>query len=182
MNSCGVEEISEQLDENSVEIIEGKNNKVIIVHVAGAVQKEGIFELNENSRVADAIEKAGGLKPEADIGKINLAYKLEDGIKIFIPSKGEKIEENQSKDETEKYITKTEEKSHDIAKVNPKVNINTASQTELETIPGIGPSTALKIIKYREENKKFKSIEEIKEVGGIGESKFNAIKERITVK
>lgn len=161
----------------------GDSSATILVHIAGAVQKEGIIELSSDSRLADAIEKAGGLKENADMEKINLAYHLEDGIKIYIPSKSEKQkEENSSKDETEKYITKSGDSKHEATQNNIKININTATQTELETIPGIGPSTALKIIKYREENKKFKSIEEIKEVSGIGESKYNSIKDKITVK
>ena len=161
---------------------ETKEASVIIVHVSGAVNCPGIVELNENSRIADAIEKAGGLKDEACIDEINLAYMLEDGIKIHIPT----VEEQKKKDNEENnnlYITgeyKITEKNNNSKKTG-KININTATQEELETLPGIGSSIALKIINYRNKNGKFKSIEDIKEVSGIGESKFNNIKDMISI-
>ena len=95
---------------------------------------------------------AGGLAEEANIRKINLAKKIEDGEKIYIPYIGEDIS-----DIIDEEI--------DISNANSKVNINTATQTELELLTGIGPSTALKIIQYRKANGKFKNIEEIKRRG-----------------
>ena len=116
-------------------------------------------------------------------------------MKIYIPTIQEKEEEKKNSenniskietDLTQKYVitssgvsTKVEEKE---TTQNSKININTATQTQLETLPGIGPSTAQKIITYREENGKFNNIEDIKEVSGIGDSKFNNIKDYITVK
>ena len=166
----------------------------IIVHVSGAVNKEGIVELEENSRISDAINKAEGLKENADTKNINLAFKLEDGMKIYIPTEEETIEKNEQNqneniiDQTSKYVTSSsgvvqEEQTNEKNEQNKneKININTATQTELETLPGIGPSTSLKIVNYREENGKFKSIEEIKEVSGIGDAKYENIKELICV-
>lgn len=145
---------------------EKDNNKEnnMVVHISGAVLNEGVIELKEGSRITDAIEKAGGLKENACIKDINLAEILEDGIKINIPT----IDEyNKSKENSEEInqnnISQTNNKSSNVQK-NIKVNINTANQTELETLPGIGASTALKIINYRKENGKFKSIEDIKKV------------------
>lgn len=194
---------------------ESKEEK-IIVHLSGAVEKEGIIELNENSRMADAIEKAGGLKENACIDEINLAYKLEDGMKIYIPTK-EECKKQTTSNGTEINTGKTNSggassnggtistgttnnggktsngstsitgatsnggTSGNNMKKQGKVNINTASQTELETLPGIGPSTALKILNYRKEKGKFKKIEDIKEVSGIGDSKYNKIKDLITI-
>lgn len=182
---------------------ENKEEK-IIVHLSGAVEKEGIIELNENSRMADAIEKAGGLKENACIDEINLAYKLEDGMKIYIPTK-EECKKQTTSNGTEINTGKTNSggassnggtsitgatsnggtsitgTSGNNMKKQGKVNINTASQTELETLPGIGPSTALKILNYRKEKGKFKKIEDIKEVSGIGDSKYNKIKDLITI-
>lgn len=176
----------------------------IVVYVTGAVRKEGVYGLKPNSRVADAIDKAGGVNEEADISDLNLAYKLEDGIKIKIPTKKE-VEEarkNASEDDKEelsnKWITNgigsvngnnnnvnkkyaENTNSSTSQKVN-KVNINTATQEELETLPGIGPAIAQKITAYRKEKGKFSNIEQIKEVNGIGESKYTEIKEFITVK
>ena len=156
-------------NENKVEVEsnnEKDNNKEnnMVVHISGAVLNEGVIELKEGSRITDAIEKAGGLKENACIKDINLAEILEDGIKINIPT----IDEyNKSKENSEEInqnnISQTNNKSSNVQK-NIKVNINTANQTELETLPGIGASTAIKIINYRKENGKFKSIEDIKKV------------------
>ena len=173
-------EINDQIENNSNEQQIEKNEN-IIVHVSGAVNKEGIVELKNNSRIIDAIDKAGGLKDEADITNINLAYIIEDGMKIHIPSK----EEKESTIIVESNIDSgTVGQSNEIKSNNNKklkININTATKTDLETLPGIGESTALKIIEYRKEKGKFKLIEDIKQVNGIGENKFNKIKELITV-
>ena len=171
---------NDQIENNSNEQQLEKNEN-IIVHVSGAVNKEGIVELKNNSRIIDAIDKAGGLKDEADITNINLAYIIEDGMKIHIPSK----EEKESTIIVESNIDSgTVEQSNEIKSNNNKklkININTATKTDLETLPGIGESTALKIIEYRKEKGKFKLIEDIKQVNGIGENKFNKLKELITV-
>ena len=165
----------------------------ILVHISGAVNSEGVVELIENSRVSDAIEKAGGLREDANIKDINLAYKLEDGMKIYIPNNAEQEEKEKKNnvsnemtaDNTKEYITVSEQNENEKMEYksfeSSKVNINTATQTELETLPGIGPSTALKIINYRKENGEFKSIEDIKEISGIGEAKFANIKEFIVI-
>ena len=163
------------IDEEN-EIVEEKiNEEEIIVHITGAVNNPGIVRTKEGARIADIIELAGGELESADTSEINLAYKVQDGEKIYIPTKGEN-KENLI------YIT-TEAGNNPISKSddNKKVNINTASQEELDTLQGIGPSTATKIIEYREKNGKFKTIEDIKNVTGIGDSKFEAIKENISV-
>ncbi len=193
----------ETIEENTIENTEEtkeeiqEENEKIVVHISGAVNKEGVFELEENSRISDAINQAEGLKENADTKNINLAFKLEDGMKIYIPT----VEENNEKtmeteeeimtDKTSKYVTSSsgvaqnteqfEEKDKENNQTE-KININTASQTELETLPGIGPSTSLKIINYRKENGNFKSIEDIKQVSGIGDAKYENIKDLICVK
>lgn len=113
-------------------------------------------------------------------------------MKIHIPTKQEKEKENTEEtskteeESTEKYTTTASGISDNNTKTGntqkEKININTATQTQLETLPGIGPSTATKILTYRKENGKFKTIEDIKEVSGIGEAKFEKIKNFITVK
>ena len=171
-----------------------EKSKKIIVHISGAVKQEGVVELEENSRIANAIEKVGGLKENAEIREINLAYKLEDGMKIYIPTK-EEIKNKESQEvnqENEHVYGGTKENSSQVSNLqknsesketirNKKVNINKASQEELDSLPGIGPSTADKILEYRKQNGNFKSIEDIKEVSGIGESKFEKIRDMITV-
>ena len=156
----------------------------IIVHITGAVKNEGIVNLNENSRISDAINAAGGLTDDADMSKINLAQILEDGIKIKIPSINDKSEEAEEGAENEQIVEILPESTTSInsGASSKIININKASQTELETLPGIGPSTALKIIDYRNENGKFSNIEDLKKVSGIGDSKFENIKNLISVK
>lgn len=185
------EEVS---NENTIEEPKEEKSKKIIVHISGAVKQEGVVELEEDSRIADAIEKVGGLKENAEIREINLAYKLEDGMKIYIPTK-EEIKNKESQEvnqENEHVYGGTKENSSQVRNLqknsesketirNKKVNINKASQEELDSLPGIGPSTADKILEYRKQNGNFKSIEDIKEVSGIGESKFEKIRNMITV-
>lgn len=163
-------EEDQEVDDN---IIENK----IVIHITGEVEEEGVIELEKGARISDAIEEAGGTTEEANLSNVNLAYSLSDGQKVKIPNINEKDEE----------IIVVEEKAGDniIIEGNKskeeKININKAAQTEIETLPGIGPSTALKIINYRNEHGKFKNIEDIKNVSGIGDSKFENIKEYICV-
>lgn len=186
INTIETSEENETKEQEKVDI-----TKKIMVYITGEVKNPGIYELEENSRIKDVIEKAGGLKETADITDINLATILQDEDKITIPSKEENKQEKQNTEKIQSNKqSKTTEKSQNTTSIstnatgknqNTKVNINTATQTELETLPGIGPSTASKIVSYRKENGKFKSIEEIKKVNGIGESKYKKIKELIKV-
>lgn len=186
INTIETSEENETKEQEKVDITKG-----IMVYITGEVKNPGIYELEENSRIKDVIEKAGGLKETADITDINLATILQDEDKITIPTKDKTMEEKQNTERIQSNKqSKTTEKSQNTTSIstnttgknqNTKVNINTATQTELETLPGIGPSTASKIVSYRKENGKFKSIEEIKKVNGIGESKYKKIKELIKV-
>ena len=175
INSKKNDYIKLEIENNVIQEEENKvKEKNIILHITGEVQNEGIITLKEGERVKDAIEAAGGATEEASLSDINLAYELSDGQKLYIPSK---------KDEEEKqYITEGTGQENTTEEKNNLVNINMANQTELETITGIGPSTALKIINYRKTNGKFTSIEEIKNISGIGEAKFETIKEQICIK
>lgn len=159
-----------QEDENKIE-------KVIIVHIVGCVKNPGIVEVKDGARIIDVIEKAGGITEDADISKVNLAYIVKDAQKIYVPSIYD--------DNNIEYIN-TRNGDNVITNGNGSedkgmININTSTQTELEQLPGIGPTTALKIINYRKENGEFKSIEEIKEIPGIGDAKFETIKNMIEV-
>ena len=191
--------LSDNVETKKEEETGGYSDDRILVHVSGAVNKEGLVELKVDSRISDAIEKAGGVREDAYTEDINLAYKLEDGMKIKILTKQEKQQEketesslntNNLEDLTKKHTTlssgiyndKESQQKTTTNKQESKVNINIATQAELETLPGIGPSTATKIISYRKEKGKFSNIEEIKEVSGIGEAKFQKIKEEICVK
>ncbi|RLD13968.1 MAG: ComEA family DNA-binding protein [Caldiserica bacterium] len=161
--------------ENKEEITIETENK-IYVHVAGEVRNPGVYEMSLGDRVFHAIEKAGGATEDADLDSINLAEKLKDGEKIIVYNK-EML--NSNVDVSEKAISENQ-KMYFKSQSN-LININTASREELETLPGIGEVLAQRIIDYRRTNGYFKSIEEIKEVSGIGEKKFEAIKDLITV-
>ena len=170
------------LDENNLEkeSKKGEEKQIIIIHIAGEVNNPGVVRIEEGKRIGDAIELAGGLTEYADITEINLAYVLEDGMKIKIPNLNDK--------ENEEYIISDNgndsrsENSNIRKDKGNMININKATQTELETLQGIGPSLATRIIEYREENGKFNSIEDIKNVSGIGDNKYEAIKDSISVK
>ena len=153
------------VEDNKVEENELKDEK-IKVHIVGEVNKPGLVELDVGSRIYDAIELAGGITNNADISKTNLAYILSDGEKIYIP--------NFEDDDNVSGIVQTNS--------NIKININTAKLGDLKNIPGVGDSTANSIIEYREKNGKFILIEDIQNVSGIGQSKFEKMKEYITVK
>ena len=192
---------SNTTEDNNIEI---QNN--IYIHIMGEVKNPGVVIAKEGDRIKDIIEKAGGTTEKADLKNINLAYKVEDGQKINIPNIDENKNENvlQEKDDEKNksttnntnnknaknvnHITKSsgtnvivDGNNNDDESKSSKVNINTATQTELETLNGIGPSTASKIIKYRNEKGKFKKIEDIKNVSGIGEAKFKKIEADIVV-
>ena len=182
-----IENTSEEEIENVLEVAQTNTTKEteeknIFVHIAGCVQKEGMLELSSNSRIADAIEKAGGLTQEADLSDINLAYLLEDGMKIYIPNQNERQENNEKTENTAKTENTPSMQIQDTSTKQDVININTATQEELDTVPGIGPATAAKIIAYKKEKGKFNNKEEIKEVSGIGEAKYEKIKEYISIK
>lgn len=166
---------------NGYDNLEGK----IVIHITGAVHKTGILVLTEGARIADAIDAANGATEQADLDEVNLAYILEDGQKIYIPSKNDKNKENST---DKKYITKESgnnvivDSKNTSKGENIKVNINTATQSELETLSGIGPSIASKIIEYREKNGKFEKVEELQNVSGIGDAKYNSVKDQVIVK
>ncbi len=151
-----------------------KEQDSIIVDVGGAVQTPQVVQLKEDSRVADAISAAGGLTKNADTAGINQAAILTDGEKVYIPEKGEAaVSVGDS--------GMLQDQSSGSVGILGKININTATSEELQTLDGIGPVTAEKILSYRSSNGAFKSIEELKNVDGIGDKTFENLKEHITV-
>ena len=172
-------EKEEYILENTIDIkenIEKKEetqeitNQKIIVDIKGEVNNPGTYELKENERVINAIEKAGGLKSNANTNDINLSEKVIDEMLIIIPSKEEKVEINNNI---------TEKKTNTIEVKDNKISINKASLDELMTISGIGKTKAQNIIDYRKENGNFKSIDELTNVSGIGKSTLDKIKNYI---
>ena len=170
---------SKELNKNNDESIyvEEENTKVAIekeefvVDIKGQVKKPNIYYLKEGSIVEDLINAAGGLTEEADLTTINRAEKLENHESLYIPSKNQE-------NEVEKSFNAVGNTS---STEGAYIDINKASEAELDSLPGIGLAKAKSIITYREEKGKFKTIEDIKNVSGIGEGVFEKFKDRIKV-
>lgn len=145
----------------------------IYVHVCGCVKKPGVYRLHSGARTQEAVDAAGGFSEKANQTAWNLAEVLQDGMQIYIPSKDEAKEALNEEQSLGKVSSASQKKN--------TVNINTASQEELMTLPGIGKSRAAAIIACREEKGSFTSIEGIKDVAGIGDGIFDRIKDLITV-
>ncbi|CEK34682.1 competence protein ComEA,ComE operon protein 1,comEA protein,Helix-hairpin-helix motif [[Clostridium] sordellii] len=157
-------------------------NKKITIFISGEVKSPGVVELYNEDRLMDGVKKCGGVTDEADMNRINLAMKISDEGHYIIPKIGEEIENVKDKGkETVNQTQNLNDNKSEQNKENNKININNASLIELDSLPGVGEVTAQKIIDYREENTKFKSIEEIKNVKGIGENKFNNLKDYISI-
>ncbi|MBI1795114.1 MAG: ComEA family DNA-binding protein [Chloroflexi bacterium] len=147
----------------------------LTVQVIGAVVRPGVYVFPVNSRVQDAVTAAGGMLAEANPNLINLAAKLEDGQQLDIPFVG-----GAAPTSTGPFVVLPTPGTGTANKAN-LVNINTATAEELDTLPGIGPATAQKIIDYRDQNGPFNQIEDIMNVPGIGPSTFDLVKDLITV-
>jgi len=170
---------TQAIDEESQEKVDVQTDKTYeqqkcVVYVCGNVKKPGVYELFSGSRVNDAIEAAGGVLPNSDMNSLNLAEKIQDGQKIYVPKIGEMQTQSNLSSEVAQNSTSSSGQSG-------KININTASKEELKTLDRIGDKLAERIIEYRQEHGPFKSIEEIKNVNGIGDKIFEAIKDSITV-
>nr|WP_147515967.1 helix-hairpin-helix domain-containing protein [Romboutsia sp. 1001713B170207_170306_H8] len=145
--------------------------QLVTIYISGQVKNPGIVTLENDRRLVDAIEILGGVTEEADLNKVNMALKIEDEGHYIIPKLGEEVE-TQSID-----LNSTEKAKNE----NDKVNINIANIDELQSLPGVGEATANKIFKYREENGVFKNIEEIKNVNGIGDKKYEGLRDLISI-
>lgn len=160
----------ELMDAAEAEDVGGQVAPTIAVHVSGAVAAPGVYELEEGARVADAVEHAGGFLEGAAENALNLARVLNDGEQVVVPTAEEQAAQQSAA-----------EASGGAAGVGGKVNINTASVEQLDTLPGVGESTAQKIIADREANGPFSSPEDLKRVSGIGDKKYAELADLITV-
>ncbi|MGM0369991.1 MAG: helix-hairpin-helix domain-containing protein [Bacillota bacterium] len=133
--------------------------ETILIHLAGEVVEPGVYQVKESSRLYKVVKKAGGPTNRADLNAINLANKVRDGQKIIIPSSAT---------------------TRSVANKSAKININSAKQSELEEIAGVGPVTAEKIIEYRKEEGSFASVDSLTEVSGIGPKTLEKIEDEIT--
>ncbi|HEB64101.1 MAG TPA: hypothetical protein ENJ02_00975 [Chloroflexi bacterium] len=151
----------------------------LVVDVDGAVAAPGVYSLPPESRVRDALDAAGGLLPEADTRSLNLAAPLEDGTRLWVPALPQETAAPQSRSVSPGSLGG--QASSPGTETTSKINLNTASQEELESLPGIGPALAENIITYRQEHGPFVVIDEIQNVSGIGPAKFEKIRDLITV-
>ena len=161
--------------ENNIEYKNKENtiSKNVTIYVSGEVNNPGIVTIESDKRLYDAVEKLGGVTENADLNRINLAIKINDEEHYIIPKIGEENIISQDISVNNIDTIKNEQTS--------KININTATIEELDNLPGVGEATANKILNYRQENGMFKSIEEIKNVNGIGEKKYVDIKDKICI-
>ncbi|HJF33679.1 MAG TPA: helix-hairpin-helix domain-containing protein [Sporosarcina psychrophila] len=164
----------ELIEEDSVEEVEDSIQlapALIVVDVKGAVRHPGVYSMQDGDRLIDAINAAGGYLPQADSRMLNHAMKLTDEFVIYAPVEGEEMLD----------ILSTTISGTSAPKDDGKVNINTADEKELMTIPGVGPSKAAAIIQYRMDKGSFKSPESLMEVSGIGQKTFEKLESQITV-
>lgn len=150
----------------------GPPTVAVFVHLLGAVSRPGLYQLREGDRVVDAIAAASGFTDTADQRAVNLARRIIDGEQIYVPTVGEVVPPT---------VSGGGATSIDPASRGERVNLNTADEAALDTLPGVGPSTASSIISWREENGRFTSIEDLLSVDGIGDKTFAALKDLVTV-
>lgn len=153
--------------------------KPISITINGAVQQPGTLQLPADARVADALDKAG-IRPDADLSKLVLAKKLQNGDKLTIPSRAPIVSKDAPSAAGSAQPAQTPVSAALVAP-SGKINLNTAMQAELESLPGIGPALAQRILDYRAEIGKFTTIEELQEVRGIGDVIFSRLEELVTV-
>lgn len=144
--------------------------RTIFVHVGGEVATPGLYELANGSRVNDAVEAAGGTKGKADLDGLNLAARVKDGDKVLVPKRAAPAAPGGAAPS-----------GGSQAQPGGLVNLNAATAADLETLPGIGPALAERIIAYRTEHGGFRRVEDLLEVAGIGPKKFEDLKDQVTV-
>lgn len=166
----------------------GAGDERVVVHVLGAVRRAGLVSLAGSGRVADAIERAGGATEDADLDRLNLARVLTDGERLYVPRVGE-----EDVPESLGPVTGdgagpgaaggagTGEGPVTAPAGSAVVDLNTADQTALETLPGIGPGLAGRILAWRDEHGRFAAVEDLLDVSGIGDVRFAELRERVRV-
>ncbi|WP_373197355.1 helix-hairpin-helix domain-containing protein [Enterococcus faecium] len=159
---------------NDVE--EDARPKVMYTDIKGSVKEPGIYSFSSEERVYDVLKRAGGLLEEADSDRINFSAKIEDQQVLYIPAVGEELPEHLDQ------LASSEGKQPTADSEPPKININTATPSELQQIPGIGSVKAQEIIRFREENGSFQKVEDLQEISGIGEKTVEKLKNFVTIK
>jgi competence protein ComEA len=172
--------VTGQPEGEPIQLLPPPTTPPLVLHVTGAVVQPGVYSLPDGSRVADALQAAGGLLPESDAEPLNLAAVVQDGERIWVPWKLETKIPDQPGDggglAPESNLTSPSPPDPAFP-----VNINNATQIELESLPGVGPVIAERIIAYRQEHGPFTKIDELQQVPGIGPATFEKLKDLITV-
>lgn len=145
---------------------------MIYVDIKGAVKVPGIYQLKNQQRIWDALALAGGVSEEADTAQVNYAQKVKDQMIIYVPKKGEAVAQS---------LETLQESAPAQQNQEEKINLNTATEAELQTISGIGAKKAQEIIRFRDEQGPFKTVKELKNVPGIGEKTVERLKDMLTV-
>lgn len=150
------------------EVISHKNSANVVVHVCGAVRREGVYKLCASDKVLDAVKLAGGANNDADLSQINLAEGIKDGQKIVVPIRAGDRDIRELGDQERR-------KSGNQGQMRRLVNINTANESELDSLPGVGPATAKKII----ENRPFSSVDDLKKIPRLSKNKIEKLKNKV---
>lgn len=161
----------------------GEGGTSIWVDVAGAVRRPGLYSLPRDARVAAALERAGGVRPRADRAAVNLAAKLTDGQQVFVPMRGGAGATSigaRSPGAVGAGAGAAASPGASSPAAGTPISLSNASQAQLEQLDGIGPALAARIIEYREANGGFRSTDQLREVSGIGDKRFDALKDAIT--
>lgn len=145
----------------------------VVVDVSGAVKRPGVYQLTTTDRVEDALQRAGGPTRRADLTALNRAAKLEDGRQILVPIRGRPA--------TAAAPPASGGGGETGAAPSGPINLNTATLEQLDTLDGVGPATAQKIIEYREQHNGFETVDELDQVSGIGEKRLATLREKVTV-
>ncbi len=154
----------------SVVAKERSETEKFVIYISGAVNQPGVYKIANGTRVLDAVNLAGGLTPQADVDKINLAKKLKDGMHVHVAEKKIKIS---TRGKSNSNPTQTGNGHSQI------ININTAGQEELDKLPGVGPALAQKIIIYRQEHGRFNTFDDLLKVPGIGPAKLARLRDKV---
>lgn len=155
----------------------------VVAHAAGAVARPGVYRLHPPARVDDLVRAAGGLAPDADPSRLNLAALLADGARVYVPRAGEEVPPALGPDAAPPGPPAPGGSNGGTAPDDPTepIDLNTADETELDRLPGVGPATAAAIVAFREESGGFRSVDDLLDVRGIGEAKLEQLRPLVTV-